>query len=115
MKAFVEEICEHAGIIRVGPDTDQYGKPFDMAAAFTVEIDSAGNRVATIKALTAPMIPLTIAHARAAVDALSERGFKVRWFRVAGDRKLAREIQPNTAGRQPVLWWRPIHRTHAES
>ena len=82
MKAFIEDICEHAGVIRVGPDTDCYGKPFDMAAAFKVEFDGDGNRVATIKALTTCTVPLTIAHTRAALDALADRGLKARWFRI---------------------------------
>lgn len=115
MKAFIEEICEHAGIIRVGPDTDQYGKPFDLAAAYTVDIDSAGNRIATLKALTAPLTPLTIAHARAAIDALSERGLKVRWFRINRSGKPAHEIQPKILAQKPVLQWRPIHRMRVES
>lgn len=94
MKAFIEDICEHAGIIRVGPEADAYGKPFDMAAAFKVEVDAEGNRIATIKALTTCLVPLTLAHTRAALNALADRGLKVRWFRLVQNGSFEREVRP---------------------
>ena len=95
MKAFIEEICEHAGIIRVGPDADCYGKPFEAAVAFKVEFDGDGNRVATIKALMSCTVPLTVAHARAAFEALADRGFKVRWSRFGDKFSDEKERWPN--------------------
>ena len=98
MSAFIEDICEHAGIIRVGPETNAYGKPFDMAAAFKVEIDADGHRVATIKALTTCLVPVTVAHTRAALNALAERGLKVRWFRISQNGTHEREVRPSNVG-----------------
>ena len=115
MKAFVEEICEHAGIIRVGLETDQYGKPFEIAVAYTVEIEPTGNRIARIKGLGSPVSALSVNRIRAAmVDVLSERGFQVRWFRIARGTEGACETEAEELARPPVLPWRPIHRPHAE-
>lgn len=44
MKAFVEHL---SGIIRVGPDCDEYGKPFVYAVGFS----SVDGKTAVVKAL----------------------------------------------------------------
>jgi hypothetical protein len=71
MKAFIEIT---SGIIRVGPDTDAYLKPFEAAAAFVAD---GGN--AKIKGLVGG---LTIRQARAALIALETLGLKPVWERV---------------------------------
>jgi hypothetical protein len=94
MKAFIEDICEHAGIIRIGPDADCFGQPFEVAVAFKLERDGDGNPVATIKALTTGLVPVTLAHTRAAIRALAERGLAARWFRITETGFGAREVRP---------------------
>lgn len=37
MKAFVERLCDHAGIVRSGPNTEKYGDPFEYACAYLIE------------------------------------------------------------------------------
>lgn len=66
MKAFVEIL---SGVVRAGPDCDQYGKPFELAVAFS----SADGKHAVVKALTADG-NLTTAHRRACFAALKEAG-----------------------------------------
>jgi len=73
MKAFVEYI---SGVIRVGPDCDAYGKPFELAAAFS----SVDGKTATIKALVSGG-ELSTAHARAAFKALKDIGLTATWER----------------------------------
>lgn len=74
MQAFVEHL---SGVIRVGPGCDAYGKPFDYAVAFS----STDGKTAVLKALTSDG-GLTVAHARAAVGALSRLGLAARWERI---------------------------------
>lgn len=74
MKAFVEIL---SGIVRVGPEADQYGKPFEFAVAFSVD-----GEVATIKGLVNDgSMKMTPSHWRAGQKALEELGLKVRWQR----------------------------------
>jgi hypothetical protein len=106
MKAFIEDICEHAGIIRVGPDADSFGQPFDVAVAFKVERDREGKPVATIKALTEGLVPVTLAHTRAVLRVLAERGLAARWFRINEKGFGVREVRPAPLSSSD-LWDRP--------
>lgn len=49
LHGFVELICEHAGILRGGPECHAYGDKFEMAVAFAIK----GNK-AIIKGLVSP-------------------------------------------------------------
>lgn len=73
MKAFVEHL---AGVVRVGADCDEYGKPFEYAVAFS----SADGKHAVVKALTADG-KFTHSHARAVIAALQAIGLKAIWER----------------------------------
>lgn len=73
MKAFVEVT---SGVVRVGPDCDQYGKPFEYAVAFS----SADGKHAVIKALVSGG-ELKPAHAKAAIQALKNIGLTAIWER----------------------------------
>ena len=74
MKAFVEIL---SGIVRAGPECDRYGKPFDLAIAFS----SVDGKTAMIKALVSDG-KLSQAHARSAFKALDAIGLKAIWERV---------------------------------
>jgi hypothetical protein len=69
MKAFVEIL---AGLVRVGPEAEKYGDPFELSVAF-----SGDGEVATIKGLVSngAMKP---SHYRAGKKALEALGLKVR-------------------------------------
>ena len=69
MKAFVEIL---SGIIRVGPQAEKYGDPFELMVAFSVDGESA-----IIKGLVSNghMKP---SHYRAGKRALEALGLKVR-------------------------------------
>lgn len=71
MRAHVEIL---SGIVRVGPDADAIGKPFDYAVAF-----SASEGMAEVKALVAD--GFTMARARAIGRALNALGLTYTWKR----------------------------------
>lgn len=73
MKAFVEIT---SGIVRVGDDCDEYGKPFTRAAAFSC----VDGKTAVVKALTADG-KFTPAEARAGIKAIMDLGLIVQWVR----------------------------------
>lgn len=76
MKAFVEIL---SAIVRVGPDTDIYGKPFHFAVA----ISSVDGETAVIKALVSKG-DFRMEYAKAIIRALKKpiQGFKyVIWER----------------------------------
>lgn len=74
MKAFAQPL---AGIIRVGPDTDEYGKPWDYAVTYS----STDNATCTLLALKGDG-KFTTAHRRAVLLEVKRLGFtKVRWDR----------------------------------
>lgn len=73
MKAFIEVL---SGIIRVGPDCDQYGKPFDYAVAFS----SVDGKTAVVKALMSDG-SLTQTQARVALRTLNDLGLTPTWDR----------------------------------
>lgn len=73
MKAFVEYL---SGVIRVGPQTDHYGAPFDYAVAFS----SVDGRTAVVKALSSRG-GVTVAHAKAVIRTLKNIGLDATWER----------------------------------
>jgi len=73
MKAFVEIL---AGIVRVGPECNGYGDPFEFAAAF-----SANAGVAIAKGLVGSD-RYTLAHHRAGINALHAMGLVTDWERI---------------------------------
>lgn len=75
MKAFLEIL---SGIIRVGPDCDTYGKPFEYA----VSGSSVDGKTFVLKALVSDG-KLTPSHVKAAVNLLKDQyGFEeVTWER----------------------------------
>lgn len=73
MRAAVEIL---SGVVRVGPEYEGPGTPFEFAAAF-----SASEGVAEVKALVAPT-KFTLAHFRAGKAALKALGLAVKWRRV---------------------------------
>lgn len=75
MQAFVEKFCEHAGVVRAGPDAIAFGAPYDFAVAYKVD----GQR-AIIKGLVANG-SFTNAHARAIIAALRAIGLLAVWER----------------------------------
>lgn len=76
MKAAVEIL---SGVVRIGPGTQQYGDPFEIAVAFS----STDGRTATIKALVAPPgRRLTGNDRRAMVKALAALGLGCVWERI---------------------------------
>lgn len=74
MKAFLEPLCEHAGIVRVGPCAERYGDPYDYAVVYLIE-----DGTAHVKALTSPDGNFSLAHHRAIVAALQ---MPVLWQRI---------------------------------
>jgi hypothetical protein len=74
LKAYVEVL---AGVVRIGEDCDEYGKPYDLAVAFSVD-----GSVATVKALTAPDGGLKRGHVKACVAALRALGLEAKWMRM---------------------------------
>lgn len=64
------------GIVRVGPLTDAYGKPFDFAVA----VSSVDGKTAVVKALTKDE-RFTIVHARTIISKLKEYFEAVTWDR----------------------------------
>lgn len=76
MKAFVEIL---SCIIRVGPDTDRYGKPFE----FAVTVASVDGETAVVKALVSKG-DFQLQYARAMIKAIKSDipGFKyIEWER----------------------------------
>lgn len=78
MLAFIEWLCEHSAIVRVGPACDRYGAPFEAAAAIRIE-----GRKAILKGLSGSV---RLPHVRAAVRAVRHLGYQACWERVHGDR-----------------------------
>jgi len=74
MKAFVEIL---SGIVRVGPECEKYGDPFELAVAFS----SADGRHAVIKGLVSDGRS-TLAHAKAGTRALNDVGLIPIWERI---------------------------------
>lgn len=87
MKAFAQPLT---GIVRAGPDTDQYGKPWDYAVTYSAcDMDTC-----TVMALKGDG-GVTLAHYRALVAELRRIGFRhVRWERkkATGDREIESEL-----------------------
>lgn len=75
MKAFVEHL---SGVIRVGPDCDSYGKPYDYAVAFS----STDGKVAVLKGLVSDGRKASPSHLKAIVKALKALGLEAKWHRV---------------------------------
>jgi hypothetical protein len=75
MKAFVERLCDHAGIVRIGPNCEKYGDPYEYAVCYHVEETDA-----VVKALVSDG-HLKPAHAVACVRALREIGLRATWHR----------------------------------
>ncbi len=74
VKAHVEIL---AAVVRIGPDTDAYGKPFEFAVA----LSAVDGHHAVLKALVSDGT-LQTAHAKAAIRAVQRAGFKsVGWER----------------------------------
>lgn len=73
MKAFVEIL---SGVVRVGPDCDKYGKPYEFAVAFS----SADGRHAVIKALVANGT-FKMSYAKEIIRALNKIGLVPIWER----------------------------------
>ena len=69
MKAHLERLCEHCGIVRAGPGCDHYGAPFENAVA--VAFDGMN---AKIKALSATP---TLAQTKAAIGLLRSMGYTI--------------------------------------
>jgi hypothetical protein len=76
VKAFIEPLCDHAGIVRAGPQCEKYGDPFDYAIAFVID-----GKFAIIKGLVADG-GLTSAHRRACFKALWDVGLIAKWERI---------------------------------
>lgn len=74
MKGFIEHL---SGIIRVGPETEKYGDPFDFSIAYS----STDGRTATIKALVSQNKSFTLRHARAIIKELKKINLKPIWER----------------------------------
>ena len=76
MKAHVEIL---SGIVRVGEHTDEYGKAFDFAVAFS----SVDGKTAIIKALTKLNgTDFSHSHAMTIIRALKKQGLEVDWERI---------------------------------
>lgn len=77
MKGFVEIL---SGIVRVGPEADGYGKPFEFAVAFS----SVDGKTAMIKALVVKNEKTVgdFEYTRAVIEALRNVGLKIDWERV---------------------------------
>jgi hypothetical protein len=73
MKAFVCLWCDHAGIVRVGPDSERYGDAYQYALPFRIE-----NGWATFEGLC---FATPLSAAKAAIKAVEATGLKVRWER----------------------------------
>jgi hypothetical protein len=87
MKAFFQPL---SGILRAGPDTDEYGKSWDYAVT-VVSSDPAECTLLGLKGDGG----LTAAHLRAAVVELRRFGFlRMRWERkkVTGDREIKADL-----------------------
>lgn len=76
MKAFVEHLCEHCCIVRAGPNTEKYGDPWDYAVTVLIR-----GRTGIIKALASDG-KMTVAHAKAAFNALKQIGLSATWERI---------------------------------
>lgn len=81
MKAFVERLCEHSGIVRVGPECEKYGDPYEYAVAYYVEGPDA-----IVKALVVPTEDneehgLKPSHLAACTRALRDIGLRATWHR----------------------------------
>lgn len=74
MKARVEIL---SGIVRVGPDHEKYGDPYDGAVAFS----SADGRHAVVKALNSEGL-VTLSRTKAVIKALKDVGLIPIWERI---------------------------------
>lgn len=74
MRASVEIL---SGIVRVGPEHNQYGDPYDFAVGFS----SVDGKTAVVKALVTDDRPGTPSHLKAVVSALKEKGLTATWER----------------------------------
>lgn len=77
MHAFVEIL---SGLIRVGPDAERYGSPYEFSVAF-----SSHANFATLKGLSAPR-KITAADYRAVFRACRELGLEPIYERIKGER-----------------------------
>jgi hypothetical protein len=87
MKAFAQPI---SGIIRVGPDTDQYGKPWDYAVTYS----STEPGICMLMGLKGDG-KVSTAHRRAVMQVVRNLGFKsVRWERKkdTGNKEIALDL-----------------------
>lgn len=84
MHAFVEWLCPHAGIVRVGPEARQYGDQFTYAVAFRV-----AEKIALIKALVAT--GFNVSYSRPIIAALRADGYASVW-----ERCRAFDLEPRT-------------------
>jgi hypothetical protein len=76
VKAFIERLCDHAGVVRAGPQCEKYGDPFDYAIAYLIE-----GEFAIIKGLVADG-GLSTAHRIACFRALRAIGLTPKWERI---------------------------------
>lgn len=84
MKAFAQQL---SGIIRVGPDTVDWGSPWDYAVTYS----ASDTEVCTLLALKGDG-KFTSAHRRAIIACVRGLGFKkIRWDRIKG--ALTRHIE----------------------
>lgn len=86
MKAFIERLCEHALIVRAGPEADKPGSKYDFAIVAKEEGEKA-----IVKALVVPRPvvwwlrwlfpsrPFTMRHALAIIRALRDVGLTAVW------------------------------------
>lgn len=82
MKAFVEWMCEHSGVVRVGENCEKFGDPFEFAVAFVVKTVD-GRRIATVKALVnSGETRLKRDYGRALIAALASAGLECEWERI---------------------------------
>lgn len=100
MKAFAEWISLRAFIVRVGPQAEKYGDPFDFAVVVVVPWKSWFRWLlgflhapVIVKALVAPKKPdgkpsLTSTHSKTALREIKMLGFKPEWERFHNDANL---------------------------
>lgn len=75
MRAFIEQLCSHTGIVRVGPHAEKFGDPYDGAVVYLIDGETAH-----IKGLTSGGI--SFAHYKALSAILGLRGLKPKWQRI---------------------------------
>jgi hypothetical protein len=74
VKAVIEVL---SGIVRVGPEMDHYGSPYDIAVAFS----STDGKTVVLKALVSDQ-KLRFSHYKAILKALKELDLKPTWVRI---------------------------------